>query len=115
MESDPWTRFWQHSDNRIPLRPRTPRKLHRPTFAPAWIDYATTKQVEMESAAKRKAASAAMGDSDGRPAKRQKVPVRAAPQGVECIVGGGPAMRESGVGRDAGWAARWNATAGFVE
>jgi hypothetical protein len=29
----------------------------------------------MESAAKRKAASAAVGDSDGRPAKRQKVPV----------------------------------------
>ncbi|KAH6337939.1 hypothetical protein HBI37_129240 [Parastagonospora nodorum] len=28
----------------------------------------------MESAAKRKAASAAMGDGDGRPAKRQKVP-----------------------------------------
>ncbi|KAF2025212.1 Bromodomain-containing protein [Setomelanomma holmii] len=28
----------------------------------------------MESAAKRKAASAAVGDSDGRPAKRQKVP-----------------------------------------
>tara|TARA_R110002003_G_scaffold126_45_gene11807 strand:- start:9385 stop:9492 length:108 start_codon:yes stop_codon:yes gene_type:complete len=33
----------------------------------------------MESAAKRKAASAAVGDSDGRPAKRQKVPVCAVP------------------------------------
>ncbi|KAL5121310.1 hypothetical protein ACEQ8H_000778 [Pleosporales sp. CAS-2024a] len=30
----------------------------------------------MESAAKRKAASAAVGDSDGRPAKRQKVPAQ---------------------------------------
>jgi len=48
----------------------------------------------MESAAKRKAASAAMGDGDGRPAKRQKVPVRAAPQGVASSVGGGPAKSE---------------------
>jgi hypothetical protein len=36
----------------------------------------------MESAAKRKAASASVGDYDGRPAKRQKVPVRATPQVV---------------------------------
>lgn len=34
----------------------------------------------MESASKRKAASAALGDGDGRPPKRQKAPVRAAPE-----------------------------------
>jgi hypothetical protein len=45
-----------------------------------WIDYATTKSEEMESAAKRKAANAGVGDGDARPAKRQKVPVRAAPK-----------------------------------
>ena len=62
----------------------------------------------MESAAKRKAASAAVGDGEGRPAKRQKVPVCAVPNGVECIVGGGSGGA-SGVGRAAGrpeWRAR---------
>jgi hypothetical protein len=58
---------------------------------------------EMESAAKRKAASASVGDNDGRPAKRQKVPVRAAPESVDCIVGGGRRDASSG-GCDAGWA-----------
>jgi hypothetical protein len=43
----------------------------------------------MESAAKRKAASAAVGDSDGRPSKRQKVPVRAACIGGSWTVGHG--------------------------
>ena len=41
----------------------------------------------MESAAKRKAASAAAGDHDGRPAKRQKGTVRAGCGGGRCIVG----------------------------
>jgi hypothetical protein len=88
------TRFWLHSDNRISLHPPTTRYRARSTFVPAWIDYATTEQVGMESAAKRKAASAAMGDGDGRPAKRQKMPVRAAPRVVECLVGGGSGRRE---------------------
>lgn len=56
----------------------------------------------MESAAKRKAASAAVGDSDGRPTKRQKVPVRAACIGGDCIAGGGLETWR-GVGSDAGW------------
>jgi hypothetical protein len=69
--------------------------------ASAWKDYATTELAKMESAAKRKAASAAMGEGDGRPAKRQKVPVRATPRGGEAssVV---DQRCASGVGRDAG-------------
>lgn len=69
----------------------------------------------MESAAKRKAASAAVGDSDGRPAKRQKVPVRAACIGGRGIGGGGLEMVDEGrvrCGMAPGRAARdtWGST-----
>jgi hypothetical protein len=83
------TRFWMHCDNRIPLHSPNTRYLRRPTLAPAWKAYATAIPAKMESASKRKAAGAAVADGDGRPAKRQKVPVCAAPKCADCIVGGG--------------------------
>jgi hypothetical protein len=101
-----------HCDNRIPLHSHTGRYPHQPTLAPAWIHYATTNPGKMESASKRKAASAAMGDSDGRPAKRQKVPVRATPKSADCIVGGGLDMCERRRSR-CGMAPGWSATTGF--
>ncbi|KAF2793061.1 hypothetical protein K505DRAFT_46090 [Melanomma pulvis-pyrius CBS 109.77] len=56
----------------------------------------------MESAAKRKAASAAASEMDSRAPKRQKLPVRASPCECSSIVGGGDATgRWSGVGCDA--------------
>lgn len=88
---------------------------HQQPLALAWIDYATAKSAKMESAAKRKAASAAMGDGDGRPAKRQKVPVRAVPNRVEGIVGGGSQL-VGAVERcrsRCGMAPGWSATTGF--
>ena len=76
------------------LHPRHEHCLHPRPLILAWIVYAITKSSGMESAAKRKAASAAVGDGDSRPAKRQKVPVRAGCDGGVCRVGGGLEMGE---------------------
>lgn len=52
----------------------------------------------MESAAKRKAGGATAVESEGRPSKRQKVPVRAPCPGV-CSNGGGRDERQNGLRR----------------
>jgi len=72
---------------RISLHQRHDPDLHRRVLASTWSDNAIPATPSMESAAKRKAGSAAAGDGDGRPAKRQKVPVRAACQRVAACVG----------------------------
>lgn len=57
----------------------------------------------MESASKRKAAGAAAPENEGRPSKRQKVPVSATPEECAIIVGGAPEVMEERRLGEAGW------------